>query len=166
MARAQAASTQHVSDNDTTCMRRCRQGEAMRHSAGTAGKAGLRGRQGRKYTRRGRGFSLVPATQQGRYAAHHLTGTSPQCASPQSVPWKNEPKSSPARAWQHRERPGVRERAIAMCCHVVAMCCCHVPCLCNALAMLLPCYCHVLLAMLMQCPCHVMCHVIVVIRMS
>jgi hypothetical protein len=135
MARAQAASTQHVSDNDTTCMRRCRQCEAMRHNAGTASKARLRGRQGRTSTRRGGSVLLVPATQQGRYAAHHRHITS-RCVA--SVPWNNEPKSSPARAWQHRERPGpgVRERAIAMCCHVVAMCCCHVaPCLCNALAM-------------------------------
>jgi hypothetical protein len=60
------------------CMRQCRQGEAMRHSAGNAGKAWLRGKQGGD-TRRGGGASLVPAPQ-WRDAAQHLTCTSPQGA--------------------------------------------------------------------------------------
>eukprot|EP00972_Heterocapsa_arctica_P005477 808681-Heterocapsa_arctica.AAC.1 len=55
----------------------------MRHSAGTSGKAGLRGNQGSNETRRGGGASLVPAPQQGRDAAQHLTGISPQGAPPQ-----------------------------------------------------------------------------------
>jgi hypothetical protein len=53
------------------------QGEAMRHSAGTAGKACLCGKQGGHDTRRGGGASFVPAPQQGQHAAQHLTCGAP-----------------------------------------------------------------------------------------